>query len=86
MSEIALRVKRSKLLALQVEVDQRLAAIEEALRIYAPCPGRPRRPYTMTSDEARACHNAYNRGQRTLRIRLGEREYKRRNARARRAG
>lgn len=84
MSLDGLRIKRTKLLALQVEVDQRLAAIEEAIRMHGVLIGRPRRPYCLTVDEARAMHNRYNSGERTPQVRLGEREYKRRDARGRR--
>ncbi len=78
----SLRVKRSRLLALQVDVDQRLAAIEEAIRMHGVLIGRPRRPYQLTIDEARALHRRYNVGERTPEVRQGEREYKRRTARA----
>jgi hypothetical protein len=85
MSDLAtLATRRRRLLVLQVNVDQELAAIESAMRVWVRRPGRPRKPYTMTSDEARVMHGRYNRGERGPDVRLGEREYKRRSARARR--
>lgn len=80
-----LQRRRQRLQVLAMNVDQELAAIEQAIRVWVRHPGRPRRPYTMTADEARAMHRRYNRGERGHDVRLGHAEYQRRWLRARRA-
>jgi hypothetical protein len=86
VSDLAtLETRRRRLLVLQVNVDQELAAIESAMRVWLRHPGRPRKPYTMTSDEARVMHGRYNRGERGADVRRGHAEYQRRWLRTRRA-
>lgn len=79
MSDLAtLTTRRRRLLALQVNVDQELAAIEAAMRVWVCHPGRPRKPYTMTADEARGLHHRYNQGERGADVERGNAEYQRR--------
>lgn len=87
MSDLpTLESRRRRLLVLQVNVDCELAAIEDAIRaIPGARPGRPRKPYTMTPDDARAMHQRYNAGERGAGVEVGNAEYHRRWRRARRA-
>jgi hypothetical protein len=86
MSDLStLSARRRRLMALQVNVDQELAAIERAMRVWERHPGRPRKPYTMTADEARVMHGRYNRGERGPDVERGNAEYHRRWRRGRRA-
>lgn len=79
MSDLAtLESRRRRLLTLAVNVDQELAGIERAIRVWGIRPGRPRKPYTMTPDEARAMHVRFNAGERGADVRRGNAEYQRR--------
>ena len=83
MSVATLTAQRERLLRLQVDVDQQLAAVEAALRMWVPRPGRPRIPLTLTIDEARRAKAAYKRGDRSEWAVMGRREYERHLARRR---
>jgi hypothetical protein len=74
-----LLAERDRLMQLQVEVDQQLAAVEAALPKRRM--GRPRAPLTMTLDDARRAHSAYVQGDRTDWATTGQREYDRRRRR-----
>lgn len=82
---LALESHRRRLLVLAVNVDQELAGIERAIRVWRVSPGRPRKPYTMTPDEARAMHVRFNAGERDENVRRGNAEYQRRWRRRQRA-
>lgn len=77
MSAAALTSQRDRLQRLAVDVDQQLAAVEAALRIYHLQPGRPRLPLTMTVAEARRARIAYRAGDHSEWAVRGRREYER---------
>lgn len=81
-----LLARRALLEKLLVEVETELCAVEDGLRVAGLMPaGRPRMRPTHTPAEAREAHRLHQLGEHSDWIDQGERQYKRRDARRRRA-
>lgn len=62
-----------------------VALLAAAPSIQRDKPRKPEQPFTLSDEERRAAHSRYVQGDRSAKVRLGEREYKRANQRAVRA-